>query len=56
MVTLFMSFVMAQFSQYTSNLNKDYPSYLGLSIVNFMVAILLFAASFFLHGATFDTN
>lgn len=55
-MALLVSFIMATFSQYTSNLNKDYPSYVGLTIVNFMIAILMFAASFLFHGASFDTD
>lgn len=55
-LALIVSFIMALFQKYTSNLNKDYPSYIGLVIVNTMIAILMFAASFIFHGATLDAD
>ena len=55
-IALLISFVMAMFSQYTGNLNKDYPSYLGVTIVNFMIAALMFGAALLFHGATLDAD
>lgn len=55
-IAIFVSFVMALFYKYTTNLNKDYPSYLGMFIVNSMIAIIMFLAAFLFHGATFDGN
>ena len=55
-LALFVSFVMALSYKYTTDLNKDYPSYLGMFIVNSMIAIIMFLASYFFHGATFDNN
>ena len=55
-VAILVSFVMAMFSQYTSALNKDYPSYLGLTLVNYLIAIMMFGASYLFHGASLDTD
>lgn len=42
--------------KYTTNLNKDYPSYLGMLIVNFMMTFNMALASYFLHGTTYDSD
>lgn len=55
-LALFVSFVMAMTYKYTTTLSKDYPSYLGMFVVNFMISILLFVASFFMHGVSFDND
>jgi hypothetical protein len=55
-LALFVSFVMAISYKYTTNLNKDYPSYLGMFIVNSMIAVIMFLASYFMHGASFDND
>jgi hypothetical protein len=55
-IALFVSFIMALSYKYSTNLNKNYPSYLGMFIVNFMIAIILFVASYFFHGASFDND
>lgn len=55
-VALFVSLIMAISYKYTNSLNKDYPPYLGMFVVNSMVAMVMFVASYFLHGATFDKD
>ncbi len=55
-LAIFVSLVMALSYKYTTNLSKDYPSYLGMFIVNFMIAIIMFLASYFFHGASFDDD
>jgi hypothetical protein len=54
LVALLMSFIMAITYKYTTNLNKDYPSYLGMFVSNIMLAINLVLASYFFHGTTYD--
>jgi hypothetical protein len=55
-IALLNSLFMSITYKYTTNLNKNYPSYLGMLIVNFMMAINLALFSYFIHGATFDTD
>jgi len=55
-LALFVSLVMALSCKYTTNMNKNYPSYLGMFVVNFMIGIIMFLASYFFHGASFDND
>jgi hypothetical protein len=55
-IALVVSLIMAMSYKYTTNLNKDYPSYLGMAIVNFMIAVVMFLAAYLFHGATFDND
>lgn len=51
---LLVSFVMSEFSKYTSDLRNYYPPFLSMLLVNSFNSMNLCASSFFFNGATFN--